>query len=43
MSYRLNRRWKIRLEASRALDLSQANYTVGLRVYWRLHERRDHH
>jgi hypothetical protein len=43
LSYRLNRRWKMRVEASRALDLPQANYTVGLRIYWRLHERRDHH
>ena len=41
-SYRLNRRWKIRLDASRALDLPQANYTVGLRLYWRVQERRDH-
>jgi hypothetical protein len=43
LSYRLNRRWKMRVEASRALDLPQANVTVGLRLYWRLQERRDHH
>jgi hypothetical protein len=43
LSYRLNRRWKVRLDTSRALDLPTANYTIALTIYWRLHERRDHH
>jgi hypothetical protein len=43
LSYRLNRRWKVRLDTSRALDLPQANSTIALTIYWRLNERRNHH
>jgi hypothetical protein len=43
VSYRLNRRWKVRLDTSRALDLPSANYTVALTLSWRLNERRSHH
>jgi hypothetical protein len=43
VSYRLNRRWKVRLDTSRALDVPGANYTVALTLYWRLNERRNHH
>ena len=43
VSYRLNRQWKVRLDASHALDLPSANYTVALTLSWRINERRSHH
>jgi hypothetical protein len=43
LSYRLSRRWKVRVDASRALDLSDPNTTTALTVYWRFSERRAHH
>jgi hypothetical protein len=43
LSYRLTRRWRVRLDTSRALDLPGANYTVALTLYWRPTESRSHH
>jgi hypothetical protein len=40
-SYRLKRSWKLRLEASRALELPQSNYTLALTLYWRLIDQRE--
>lgn len=40
LSYRLSRAWKVRLDASRALDLPRANYTVAMTIYWRVMGRR---
>jgi hypothetical protein len=43
LSYRLNRQWKVRLDTSRALNLSTDNYTVAVTLYWRPKDGRRYH